>query len=92
LLGAIFKAPRDFGFAFGGRQPPQVEVHGRLKPFALEPPNRAHQCARQSGRGIINSIPMIQDFAARVVRLSYFVCKFCRFRVNIYARTETMRW
>ena len=66
----------------------QVEVHGKLKPFALEPPESIFTSARIEGlaRAIIGNNPRLpQDLAdTGSCDCSYVLQKFCRFRVNIY--------
>jgi twitching motility protein PilT len=67
---------------------PQVEVHGKLKPFALEPPESIFTSARIEGLAwaIIGNNPRLpQDLAdTGSCDCSYVLQKFCRFRVNIY--------
>jgi twitching motility protein PilT len=67
---------------------PQVEVHGQLKSFTLEPPESVLTSARIEGLAgvIINNNPrLIQDLADRgSCDCSYSLPGFHRFRVNIY--------
>jgi twitching motility protein PilT len=73
---------------FVAGKPPQVEVHGKLKPFVLEPPESLLTSKRIEGLAgtIVNNNPrLIQDLADRgSCDCSYALQNFCRFRVNIY--------
>jgi len=89
LLAAMIQSAEgisDLLFVVG--KPPQVEVHGRLKPFALEPSESVLTGARVEGLAgtIINDNPrLIQNLAdTGSCDCSYSLQKHCRFRVNIY--------
>ena len=89
LLAALIQSAdgiSDLLFVTG--KPPQVEVHGRLKPFALEPPESIFTSARIEGlaRAIINNnARLTQDLTDRgSCDCSYALQNFCRFRVNIF--------
>ena len=58
LLAALIQSADGISdLLFVAGKPPQVEVHGRLKPFALEPPESIFTSARIEGlaRAIINN-------------------------------------
>src|ERR1700690_1880631 len=89
LLAAMIQSAdgiSDLLFVTG--KPPQVEVHGKLKPFALDPPESILTSDRIEGliRAIINENPRLtQDLAdTGSCDCSYALQNFCRFRVNIY--------
>ena len=89
LLAAMIQSAEGISdLLFVAGKPPQVEVHGRLKPFALEPPESVLTSARVEGLAgaIINKNPrLIQDLTDRgSCDGSYSLQNFCRFRVNIY--------
>ena len=89
LLAAMIQSAEGISdLLFVAGKPPQVEVHGRLKPFALEPPESVFTSARIEGLAgaIINKNPrLVQDLTARgSCDCSYSLQNFCRFRVNIY--------
>ena len=89
LLAAMVQSAEGISdLLFVAGKPPQVEVHGRLKPFALEPPESVLTSARVEGLAgaIINKNPrLIQDLTDRgSCDCSYSLQNFCRFRVNIY--------
>jgi len=69
-------------------KPPQVEIHGKLKPFELKPTESVLTSQRIEclAGAIINSNPrLVQDMADRgSCDCSYSLANFCRFRVNIY--------
>jgi twitching motility protein PilT len=73
---------------FVAGKPPQVEVHGKLKPFVLEPPESVLTSKRIEGLAgaiIHNSPRLVQDLTAHgSCDCSYALQNFCRFRVNIY--------
>ena len=73
---------------FVAGKPPQVEVHGRLKPFTLEPPESLLTSARIEGLAgaiINNNARLLQDLTDHgSCDCSYALKNFCRFRVNIY--------
>ena len=89
LLAALIQSADGISdLLFVAGKPPQVEVHGRLKPFALEPPESVFTSARIEGLAgaIINKNPrLVQDLTDRgSCDCSYSLQNFCRFRVNIY--------
>ena len=89
LLAALIQSADGISdLLFVAGKPPQVEVHGRLKPFALEPPESIFTSARIEGlaRAIINNnARLTQDLADRgSCDCSYALQNFCRFRVNIF--------
>jgi twitching motility protein PilT len=89
LLAAMIQSAEGISdLLFVAGKPPQVEVHGRLKPFALEPPESVFTSARIEGLAgaIINKNPrLVQDLTDRgSCDCSYSLQNFCRFRVNIY--------
>ena len=89
LLAAMIQSADGISdLLFVAGKSPQVEVHGRLKPFALEPPESIFTSERIEGlaRAIIGSNPRLpQDLAdTGSCDCSYVLQKFCRFRVNIY--------
>ena len=89
LLAAMIQSAdgiSDLLFVVG--KPPQVEVHGRLKPFAFDPPESVLTGPRIEGLAevILNGNQrLLQDLAEHgSCDCSYFLKNFCRFRVNIY--------
>jgi len=89
LLAAMIQSAEGISdLLFVAGKPPQVEVHGRLKPFELEPPESILTSKRVEGLAgaIINHNPrLIQDLADHgSCDCSYALQNFCRFRVNIY--------
>ena len=89
LLAAMIQSVEgisDLLFVVG--KPPQVEVHGKLKPFGLEPPESVLTGKRIEGLAgaIINhNARLLQDLTDRgSCDCSYPLQNFCRFRVNIY--------
>jgi twitching motility protein PilT len=89
LLAAMIQSAEGISdLLFVAGKPPQVEVHGRLKPFALEPPESVFTGARIEGlaKAILNNNPRLtQDLAdTGSCDCSYALQNFCRFRVNIY--------
>lgn len=89
LLAAMIQSADGISdLLFVAGKSPQVEVHGRLKPFALEPPESIFTSERIEGlaRAIIGNNPRLpQDLAdTGSCDCSYVLQKFCRFRVNIY--------
>jgi len=88
LAGLIQSVEGISDLLFVAGKPPQVEVHGRLKPFALAPPESVFTSERIEGLAgaIINqNARLIQDLADRgSCDCSYALKNFCRFRVNIY--------
>ncbi len=89
LLAALIQSADGISdLLFVAGKPPQVEVHGRLKPFALEPPETVLTSEHIEGvaGAIINqNARLIQDLAERgSCDCSYALKNFCRFRVNIF--------
>jgi twitching motility protein PilT len=89
LLAALIQSAEGISdLLFVAGKPPQVEVHGRLKPFALKPPESVFTSDRIEGLAgaIINqNARLIQDLADHgSCDCSYALKNFCRFRVNIY--------
>ena len=89
LLAAMVQSAEgisDLLFVTG--KPPQVEVHGKLKPFEMEPPESVLTSKRIEGLAgtIINGNErLMQDLMGRgSCDCSYSLQNFCRFRVNIY--------
>lgn len=89
LLAAMVQSAEgvsDLLFVTG--KPPQVEVHGKLKPYSLEPPESVLTSKRVEGIAgtIINGNErLFQDLMTRgSCDCSYALQNFCRFRVNIY--------
>ena len=89
LLAAMIQSAEGISdLLFVAGKPPQVEVHGRLKPFALAPP--ASLLTNTHIEGLAGAIiggnaRLIQDLAERgSCDCSYALQNFCRFRVNIY--------
>lgn len=89
LLAAMVQSAEgisDLLFVTG--KPPQVEVHGKLKPFEMEPPESVLTNKRIEGLAgtIINGNErLMQDLMGRgSCDCSYSLQNFCRFRVNIY--------
>src|SRR2546427_13248512 len=89
LLAAMIQSAEGISdLLFVAGKPPQVEVYGRLTPFALEPPESALTSVRieSLAKAIINNNPrLIQDLAdTGSCDCSYALRNFCRFRVNLY--------
>jgi twitching motility protein PilT len=89
LLAAMIQSADGISdLLFVAGKSPQVEVHGKLKPFALEPPESIFTSARIEGlaKAIISNNPrLLQDLAdTGSCDCSYVLQNFCRFRVNIY--------
>jgi len=89
LLSAMIGSAEGISdLLFVANRMPQVEVHGRLKPFAPEAPGAELTSARIEGlaRAIINNNPrLLEDLAGHgSCDCSYSLQDNCRFRVNIY--------
>jgi len=89
LLAAMVQSADGISdLLFVAGKPPQVELNGRLKPFALEPPESIFTGERIEGlaKAIINdNARLTQDLAGTgSCDCSYSLKNFCRFRVNIY--------
>ena len=90
LLAAMVQSAEGISdLLFVAGKPPQVEVHGKLKPFGLEPPESVLTSKRIEGSGREPSSMamhgLMQDLMGRgSCDCSYSLQNFCRFRVNIY--------
>ncbi len=89
LLAAMIQSAGGISdLLFVAGKPPQAEVHGKLQPFELEPPESVLTSKRIEGLAgaIINgNARLLQDLADRgSCDCSYSLQNFCRFRVNIY--------
>jgi twitching motility protein PilT len=89
LLAAMIQSADGISdLLFVAGKPPQAEVHGRLHPFALEPPETVLTSDHIEGvaGAIINkNARLIQDLASHgSCDCSYALKNFCRFRVNIF--------
>ncbi|MDB6026756.1 MAG: Twitching motility protein [Verrucomicrobiales bacterium] len=88
LAAMIQSAAGTSDLLFVAGKPPQVEAHGKLQPFAMEPPESILTSPRIEGFAniIINGNErLIKDLAKNgSCDCSYSLANFCRFRVNIY--------
>lgn len=89
LLAAMIQSAEGISdLLFVAGRSPQMEVHGRLKPFVLDPPESVLTSARIEGlAGVIinNNQRLRQDLAEHgSCDCSYSLKNFCRFRVNIF--------
>jgi twitching motility protein PilT len=89
LLAAMIQSADEISdLLFVAGKPPQAEVRGNLKPFAMEPPESALTSQHIEGLAgaIIRDNPrLMQDLANQgSCDCSYALKNFCRFRVNIY--------
>jgi twitching motility protein PilT len=89
LLAAMIQSADGISdLLFVAGKPPQVEVHGKLKPFALKPPESIFTSAQIEGmaRAVLNGNPRLTQDLADIgsCDCSYALQNFCRFRVNIY--------
>ena len=89
MLAAMIQSADDISdLLFVAGKPPQAEVRGNLKPFAMEPPESALTGQHIEGLAgaIIRDNPrLMQDLANQgSCDCSYALKNFCRFRVNIY--------
>ena len=89
LLAAMIQSADGISdLLFVAGKPPQAEVHGRLKPFALEPPETVLTSDHIEGvaGAIISKNPrLLQDLVDHgSCDCSYALKNFCRFRVNIF--------
>ncbi len=89
LLAAMVQSAEgvsDLLFVTG--KPPQVEIHGKLKPYELDPPESVLTSKRieaLAGTIISGNERLFQDLMTRgSCDCSYSLQNFCRFRVNIY--------
>jgi len=97
LLAAMIQSADDISdLLFVTGKPPQAEVRGNLEPFPMEPPESALTSQHIEGLAgaIIRDNPRLMQDLANLgsCDCSYALKNFCRFRVNIYARTEISRW
>jgi twitching motility protein PilT len=89
LLAAMIQSAGGISdLLFVAGKPPQAEVHGKLQPFELEPPESVLTSKRIEGLAgaIINgNARLLQDLTdCGSCDCSYSLQNFCRFRVNIY--------
>jgi twitching motility protein PilT len=89
LLAALIQSADGISdLLFVAGKPPQAEVHGRLRPFPLEPPETvltSDHIEGVAGAIISKNSRLIQDLADRgSCDCSYALKNFCRFRVNIF--------
>ena len=89
LLAAMIQSAEGISdLLFLAAKPPQMEIHGRLKPFVLEPFESVLTSARieaLAGAIINNNQRLLQDLAEQgSCDCSYSLKNFCRFRGNIY--------
>jgi twitching motility protein PilT len=89
LLTAMIQSAEGISdLLFVANRMPQVEVHGKLKPFAPETAGAVLTSARieSLARAIINNNPrLLEDLAGHgSCDCSYSLQDNCRFRVNIY--------
>jgi twitching motility protein PilT len=89
LLAAMIQSVEGISdLLFVAGKPPQMEVHGRLKPFAPDPSESALTSTRIEGLAgaiISGNQRLLQDLAEHgSCDCSYSLKNFCRFRVNIY--------
>src|SRR5579862_3365520 len=89
LLAAMIQSAGGISdLLFVAGKPPQAEIHGKLQPFGMEPPESVLTSKRIEGLAgaIINkNARLLQDLADRgSCDCSYSLQNFCRFRVNIY--------
>jgi twitching motility protein PilT len=88
LLTAMIQSAEgisDLFFVAG--KPPQIEVHGKLKPFGPEAPELlTGERIASLTKVILNDNPkLVQDLAERgSCDCSYSLPELCRFRVNVY--------
>jgi twitching motility protein PilT len=89
LLAAMIQSADEISdLLFVAGKPPQAEVHGNLKPFAMEPPESALTSQHIEGLAgaILRDNPRLMQDLANLgsCDCSYALKNFCRFRVNIY--------
>ena len=88
LTAMIQSAESISDLLFLAGKAPQVEVHGRLKAFELEPPGSVLTSKRIEGLAgaIINNNPKLIQYLADhgSCDCSYSLPDHCRFRVNLY--------
>ena len=93
LFLAMIQSAEDISdLLFVAGKPPQMEVHGRLKPFGPPAPESALTSQRIEGLAgaLINgNSRLLQELAERgSCDCSYALKDVCRFRVNIYRQNR----
>ena len=88
LTAMIHSAEGISDLYFVAGRPPQMEVHGKIKPFGGDTPAPLLTSDRIEGMAkvIMNGNPRLLEDMARSgsCDCSYFLPELCRFRVNIY--------
>ncbi len=89
LLAAMIQSAGGISdLLFVAGKPPQAEIHGKLQPFGMEPPESVLTSKRIEGLAgaiINNNARLLRDLTDRgSCDCSYSLQNFCRFRVNIY--------
>src|SRR5581483_6449631 len=89
LLAAMIQCAEGVSdLLFVAGRPPQVEAHGSLVPYHLQPPESVLTSGRIEGfaRAIMGTnARLLQDLTERgSCDCSDSLASFCRFRVNIY--------
>ena len=88
LTAMIHSAEGISDLLFVAARPPQLEIHGKVKPFSPDAPEAALTSARIEGlaKVIMNGNPrLLEDLAkSGSCDCSYSLTDLCRFRVNIY--------
>ena len=88
LTAMIHSAEGISDLLFVAARPPQLEIHGKVKPFSPDAPEAALTSARIEGlaKVIMNGNPrLLEDLAkSGSCYCSYSLTDLCRFRVNIY--------
>ena len=88
LEAMIHSADGVSDLLFVAGKPPQMEVHGRLKPFTSDPagsPLTGPRIEGLAGAIIDNNARLLQDLSERgSCDCSYALGDLCRFRANIY--------
>lgn len=86
LLTAMIQSAEGISdLLFVATRPPQMEVHGKLKPFESEPALTSARIEGLAGTIINNNSRLLDDLAKQgSCDCSYSLPDECRFRVNIY--------
>ena len=88
LTAMIHSAEGISDLLFVAARPPQLEIHGKVKPFSPDAPEAALTSARIEGlaKVIMIGTPRLLDDLAKSgsCDCSYSLTDLCRFRVNIY--------
>ncbi|MEI7534089.1 MAG: PilT/PilU family type 4a pilus ATPase [Verrucomicrobiae bacterium] len=88
LTAMIHSAEGISDLLFVAARPPQLEIHGKVKPFSPDAPEAVLTSARIEGlaKVIMNGNPrLLEDLAkSGSCDCSYSLTDLCRFRVNIY--------